>query len=520
MRLTESQAVIRPRSPWEALDLGVRLAREHLRVLMISWALLTLPVLALLTAALWNYPSVVILVFWWLKPLFERLPLHILSRALFGETITVRQALTVYPQLLKVQLLSSLLWRRFTPKRSFLLPVQQLERLSGATRQARVRILTQENTQAASWLTIVGAHIEMALYVGLLGLIYLFIPSQIVEQLDWLKLIDVEAHGLLWIEHLTNLLYALVLLVWEPVYVACGFSLYLNRRTALEAWDIELVFRRLRQRLMGVVHLLVLVGVVGMLLLPPPALAEEITAPAMCPLPPQEVAGPDAPHLLNQPLNSQVARQHMNAILASQPFKNEHTQLQWHVGQQGKDKKSSAESQGMHWRDLEVLLAHAARFLEILLWTLLVLGTGLLIWRYRVWLKLFTRRITAKPTSPIDTPHQLFGLEVAPNSLPADIPGEAERLWHQEPRKALGLLYRGLLSHLLHDFHLPLKEAHTEGEILELSKSMPRADIVDYLHNVTMQWQRLAYGHQMPTQETLKALCHQWRILFNPQVPA
>jgi hypothetical protein len=28
-------------------------------------------------------------------------------------------------------------------------------------------------------------------------------------------------------------------MVWEPIYVACGFSLYLNRRTVLEAWDIE-----------------------------------------------------------------------------------------------------------------------------------------------------------------------------------------------------------------------------------------------------------------------------------------
>jgi hypothetical protein len=43
----------------------------------------------------------------------------------------------------------------------------------------------------------------------------------------------------------------LVLMVWEPIYVACGFSLYLNRRTVLEAWDIELVFRQLRKRLNG-----------------------------------------------------------------------------------------------------------------------------------------------------------------------------------------------------------------------------------------------------------------------------
>ena len=35
----------------------------------------------------------------------------------------------------------------------------------------------------------------------------------------------------------------------EPFHVAAGFSLYLNRRTELEAWDLELAFRRLRERL-------------------------------------------------------------------------------------------------------------------------------------------------------------------------------------------------------------------------------------------------------------------------------
>jgi len=35
----------------------------------------------------------------------------------------------------------------------------------------------------------------------------------------------------LWLEHLTNAFYALILVFWEPIYVACGFSLYLNRRT-------------------------------------------------------------------------------------------------------------------------------------------------------------------------------------------------------------------------------------------------------------------------------------------------
>jgi len=72
------------------------------------------------------------------------------------------------------------------------------------------------------------------------------------------NLIEPDSGSWLWLEHLSNLFYALLLCVWEPVYVACGFSLYLNRRTALEAWDIELQFRRLRQRLGGSAYALLL----------------------------------------------------------------------------------------------------------------------------------------------------------------------------------------------------------------------------------------------------------------------
>ncbi|MDF2795203.1 MAG: hypothetical protein K0S85_2956 [Pseudomonas orientalis] len=80
MRLTDASVVIRPRTSWEAMDLGVLMAREHRAVLMGSWALVSLPVFMLLTALLWQYPSYAIFLFWWLKPAFERLPLFICSR--------------------------------------------------------------------------------------------------------------------------------------------------------------------------------------------------------------------------------------------------------------------------------------------------------------------------------------------------------------------------------------------------------------------------------------------------------
>src|SRR5471032_2814183 len=86
MRLSDASVAIRPRTAWEAMDLGVLMAREHRWLLMSSWALVSLPVFALLTVLLWESPLAAVLLFWWLKPVFDRLPLYILSKALFGNT--------------------------------------------------------------------------------------------------------------------------------------------------------------------------------------------------------------------------------------------------------------------------------------------------------------------------------------------------------------------------------------------------------------------------------------------------
>jgi hypothetical protein len=52
----------------------------------------------------------------------------------------------------------------------------------------------------------------------------------------------------------------------EPFFVGAGFGLYLNRRTEIEAWDVEMALRRLRERLGGAAPLLlalILLGVPG-----------------------------------------------------------------------------------------------------------------------------------------------------------------------------------------------------------------------------------------------------------------
>ncbi|WP_433736889.1 DUF4129 domain-containing protein [Pseudomonas putida] len=509
MRLSDASVVIRPRPTWEAMDLGVLLSQRHWRLLMTSWAIVTLPVFGLLTWMFWESPSLAVFIFWWLKPAFERLPLYILSKAIFGETPTLKQALYQWPRLLKPQLLASLTWRRLSLTRSFLLPVVQLEGLSGEARQQRLQVLLQRDAGAARWLTLIGVHLETALWIGLMVLFYLLLPQQVALDWSWQSLINAATQDWHWLEHLTNAFYALVLVLWEPIYVACGFSLYLNRRTVLEAWDIELVFRRLRQRLSSAA---VALAMAAILMMPSghPTLAAE-------PIP-----SPESPRLLKQPLTSQASRDSIKAILDQPPFKNKETVTRYRFGEDNASPETLEENNTPGWLKALFELFNSQRFgavaslIEVMLWGTVIAAVGLLIWRYRDGLQAFvSRRPTAKKaTRPM--PQQAFGLDINRETLPADIAATAESLWQTQPREALGLLYRALLSHLLHDFNIALKDADTEGQVLERVKQLQQPALLMFSQNLTRHWQNMAYGHRLPAAHLQQELCDGWRTLFGP----
>ena len=104
-----------------------------------------------------------------------------------------------------------------------------------------------------------------------------------------------------------------------------------------------------------------------------------------------------------------------------------------------------------------------AAVIEVVLWGVVISGLVVLIWHYRDWLQAFvSRRPTRKQKLSRPLPQQAFGLDLKPESLPDDVAASAEHLWQSNPREALGLLYRALLSRLLHDFNMTLKAADTE----------------------------------------------------------
>lgn len=419
----------------------------------------------------------------------------------------MRQALRHWPRLLKPQLLASLTWRRLSLSRSFTLPVVQLEGLGGVARQQRLAVLQQRDAGAARWLTLIGVLLESVLWIGTMSLFYLFLPGQIELDWDWQILIASSTQDWLWLEHLSNTLYVLILIVWEPVYVACGFSLYLNRRTTLEAWDIELVFRRLRQRLSTVASSLLMLG----LLLGWPAAQPLLAA--------ESDIAPASPRLLQQPLNSQAASTAIKAILQAPPFKNTETLTRYRLGEA--DPAQPQAGQAPCWLKalLELFdsprLASLASIIEVLLWATVIGLLALLTWRYREWLQTFvSRRPAPQPSAQRPLPAHLFGLDLNRESLPDDVAAAAEQLWASQPRAALGLLYRALLVRLLHDYALPLTSADTEGQVLGHIQRLQQPQLHAFSCILTEHWQNIAYGHRVPPAALQAQLCAGWRALF------
>lgn len=249
MELDRIDAVVRPRNTWESIDLGFNLVQAWRLPLFKVWLSFFIPLTLVIYTLSYGFSTFLIgwLVFWWLKPLFDRILLFFLSRALFGEQPTVWQTFQALPHLLlKTRLLYALTFGRVTLIRSLLLPIWQLEGLKGKTRKKREKLLQRYTRGTAVWLTIVCWHFEGILMFSLYGLWYLMMP--VSYQFDIFELLFSEPFTP-WLEIVNLVFIAITVSIIEPLYVAGGFILYLNRRTHLEGWDIELAFRRMAERL-------------------------------------------------------------------------------------------------------------------------------------------------------------------------------------------------------------------------------------------------------------------------------
>lgn len=480
MQPSDSAFAIKPRSTWEALDLGILLAGRYRRTLTLAWACATLPLFVLLMLLLWESPGWVAFFLWWSKPAFDRLLLHILAGAVCAAPPGIAAALRHLPKLLKPQLIQSLLWRRFSLHRSFDLPVQQLEGLGGAQRRERLRMLHRGNNAPACWLTLLGANLETVASVGLILLLWAMIPAIFELPTGWIDLLESQPQDWLWLEHLGNLLYWLVLLIWEPIYVACGFSLYLNRRTVLEAWDLERAFRQLARRLVPGMALGAVL-VFGLASYPPPSYAA--------------------------PLAHQASRDAIHAITDRPPFTREEEVTRWRF--EPLDGFTPDSGATLHARSNML-----ASIMAWSLWSALLGIAALFAWRHRQWLRVFVSR--PPPPSADAPPAASTRLAPAGDALPDDIVQQARSMWPRSSRQAMSLLYRGMLLRLATQLpaELPLKPAHTEEEVLAQATLAVDPECGRYILRMTRAWQAAAYGHFTPDAATFEGLCRGWQHHF------
>jgi hypothetical protein len=247
MRLEEIGIQLRPRSASEALDLGRVMMHAWYGGAWRAWTLTYLAFGIPFLLVMWHHQLLAITLIWWLKPLCDRALLFAYSRSLFGEATSLREVWRALPGLLKhTALFSALTFRRLSLRRAFLLPVWQLEGQRGKPARQRCKILSSRVDNLSVGLTVFCANISLFLGISLLLLINMFVPEHhqgFIQFGEWM-----DGHITPATIFVLNLLYMAGESIVEPFYIASGFSLYLNRRSELEGWDIELTFRHMAAR--------------------------------------------------------------------------------------------------------------------------------------------------------------------------------------------------------------------------------------------------------------------------------
>ena len=149
-----------------------------------------------------------------------------------------------------------------------------------------------------------------------------------------------------------------------------------------------------------------------------------------------------------------------------------------------------------------------------LLWVLgAIFGTLLLVMLVRLLRNPSLRRSAAATA----TPTHVRDLDIRPESLPEDIGAAALRLWDQhEQRAALALLYRGLLSRLVHAHGLQIRQSTTEAGCIELAQLHLQAEPADYVVRLVRGWQRAVYGGMHPEDGEFRALCTDFDAMLSP----
>jgi hypothetical protein len=509
MDLGKVSARIRPRLSFEAIDLGFLMVRRWWKQLFLIQALV-MGSLAAVCLLLTQSPSLTVLLLWWMKPLVEAFHLQFLGRVLFDEQLKAGDILKHRTTIFFHDLVPRLLWRRFSTVRSFIMPVAELEQLKGKARRQRIRALVRGYRGSGMWLTLLGVLLEFFLILNLLTMAFVMLPQEVTDRIDWNQMPGDET-----LTTAVTIASITAMFLVMPYYVASGFCLYINRRTWVEGWDIELAFKQIAGRLQKerkngalgwiLAGLLVTAGNA----LPPSAMAADLESPVVGTALDGEPAstGTQVPMLLPGQLSS--ARGDMIDILEGPDFRRFETRKVLRPVFTAEEE--SEPPLWLRWllQSLGKIASWVANATEIVLWTACIIAMLALAryWpRLRASLRRGSMRLTRRQAA-------IYGIipDMPVEPLPDDIPGHAALAWRRGlHRDALSLLYRGALQSLSRRFQLPLYASHTEIESVELCQARCPAVIGHYFNRLTHAWMRMAYGHRQVSDEEFDDLLRGW----------
>jgi hypothetical protein len=468
------------------------------RLVIRSWLIITLPIFLLINILLYQHPFLAALMLWWLLPIFDRIPLHILSRTLFGEVVTSRSLLQQWVRIFIPHLIKSLTWYRLDFARSYNLPVWQLERLAGRKRSQRAKVLNKSQASTASGLSFLCLCIEVVIFVSLFGLVMMFLPDSHAHKMMAALF---QGDRVWWAGPLVNTFLYITFMIVEPFYVAGGFALYINRRTELEGWDIEITFRQLAQRITTAGQALLLVlcalalfqfsGFIGA----PSALAAEDT----------QMSATEQSIVSNE-----LAKKTITEIMKGKDFQGKKKVAGWYPKVKTKHTPDSSPV-NLSW--LQLIGNTLAQLGQLLLWLAVAALIVTAIYFFVKWMPMGSARTKQRGTAQA-APKSLFGLDITPDSLPDDVAATALAMWQAgKVIDALSLLYRGALITLVHRDGINLRGSATEGDCLRILAGHAQTiaqPTRQFFQLLTRQWQYAAYAHRHPPESLMRELCDAW----------
>jgi len=524
MRPEGLSIALRARTPWEATDLGIALVREHAVPIWRAWACVVLPtalLLGVLCQLLGNLTIASILL-WWLKPVFDRIPLHVLSRAVFGAVPSLQDTLRAQRSSADFgALFAQLTWRRLHPMRALFLPVDFLERLTGKQRSNRTSLLARAQGSPSALLTFVCVNMEIMLITSIVLSALIFVPTEFFSDAMRDTLEHLFTEPPIWMQWAMYGVYILAMGIIEPIYVGAGFGLYLNRRMELEAWDIDLAFRQLATRLreransaargLQVVFLLALVGTLALHSDASNAAIRNTPENSSMPAEADANAASAQELTLEQNLDEHFVPPNpqfdtaIKEALAGPELNPKATVVTW----QRKVPEPAAKKDSWNFRGFDGLANGFGFLLQNALWILLAIALVLLLpYLLRLLGALEPRAKAARSVEGLSA----FDADAA-EKLPPDIAAAVTQLWQQGNRRAaLALLYRAGVLRLCDRLGQPLPIGATESECLRMARDLAERDAHRILFPALVsQWQGIAYASREPSWTEVQNLLARWQ---------